>query len=150
MSTSEEAEEFAYSSRRRQDKFIAAGEIDQGSVSGAGRGGVARAVSAIKHGSGRKCHDGAVEWRPQRPTDTGASRGRGGGGAETQVPEQLRHPQLRYSTTGMMMMMMIILYFKMRSVCPCALRSQRALTLYTQRQTALLRPIYPVSAVIGS
>jgi len=29
-------------------------------------------------------------------------------------------------------------------------RSQRALTLYTQRQTALLRPIYPVSAVVGS
>ena len=31
-----------------------------------------------------------------------------------------------------------------------ALRSQRALTLYAQRQTALLRLIYPVSAVVGS
>jgi len=29
-------------------------------------------------------------------------------------------------------------------------RSQQALTLYTQPQTALLRPIYPVSAVVGS
>jgi len=36
------------------------------------------------------------------------------------------------------------------SVRLCALRSQRALTLYTQRQTALLRPIYPVSAVVDS
>ena len=32
----------------------------------------------------------------------------------------------------------------------CVPRSQRALTLYTQRQTALLRPLYPVSAVVGS
>jgi len=35
------------------------------------------------------------------------------------------------------------------SVCVCH-GSQRALTLYTQQQTALLRPIYPVSAVVGS
>ena len=28
-------------------------------------------------------------------------------------------------------------------------RSQRALTLHTQRQTALLRPIYPVSPAVG-
>jgi len=34
------------------------------------------------------------------------------------------------------------------SVCVCH-GSQRALTIYTQQQTALLRPIYPVSAVIG-
>ena len=36
------------------------------------------------------------------------------------------------------------------SVRLCAPQSERALTLYTQRQTALLRPIYPVSAVVGS
>jgi len=36
------------------------------------------------------------------------------------------------------------------SVRLCALRSEQALTLYTQRQTALLWPIYPVSAVVGS
>jgi len=36
------------------------------------------------------------------------------------------------------------------SVRLCAPRSERALNLYTQRQTALLRPIYPVSAVVGS
>ena len=36
------------------------------------------------------------------------------------------------------------------SVRVCALRSQRALTLYTQRQTALLQPIYLVSAVVGN
>ena len=36
------------------------------------------------------------------------------------------------------------------SVRLCAPWSERALTLYTQRQTALLRPIHPVSAVVGS
>ena len=36
------------------------------------------------------------------------------------------------------------------SVHLCAPRSQRALTVYTQRQTALLRPMYPLSAVVGS
>jgi len=36
------------------------------------------------------------------------------------------------------------------SVRLCAPWSERALTLYTQQQTALLRPIYPVSAVVGS
>ena len=36
------------------------------------------------------------------------------------------------------------------SVHLCAQRSERALALYTQRQTALLRPIYLVSAVVGS
>jgi len=35
------------------------------------------------------------------------------------------------------------------SVCVCH-GSQRAFTLYTQQQTALLRLIYPVSAVVGS
>jgi len=35
------------------------------------------------------------------------------------------------------------------TVCVCH-GSQRALTLYTQQPTALLRPIYPVSAVVGS
>jgi len=35
------------------------------------------------------------------------------------------------------------------SVCVCHC-SQRALTLYTQQQTVLLRPIHPVSAVVGS
>jgi len=29
-------------------------------------------------------------------------------------------------------------------------RSQQALTLHTQQQTALLRPVYPLSAVVGS
>jgi len=35
------------------------------------------------------------------------------------------------------------------SVCVCHC-FQRALTLYTQQQTALLRPIYPVTAVVVS
>jgi len=35
------------------------------------------------------------------------------------------------------------------SVHLCAPRSQRALALYTQRQTALLRPMYPVSASLA-
>jgi len=47
----------------------------------------------------------------------------------------------------------IILYLKSEACVHVRLsvpRSQRALTLYTQRQTALLQPIYPVSAVVCS
>ena len=47
------------------------------------------------------------------------------------------------------MMMIYLLKFE-ASVRLCVLQSQLALTLYTQRQTALLRLMYPVSAVVGS
>jgi len=58
---------------------------------------------------------------------------------------------VRYYHTGASVTCLYLYLLKFEaSVRLCALWSQRALTIYTQRQTALLRPMYPMSAVVGS